>query len=100
MRTCSLVTTPPNPSDDHHTMVRTIQLNRPINLVNEIKPVLRQKRQDGIEALLQVALGENQAVERGSIGASAIVAAHCFASCLGLDLRHLILDLALTAVER
>ena len=44
-------------------MVRAVQFDGLVDLVDQVQPVLRQKRQDGIEPLLQVALGENQAVK-------------------------------------
>jgi hypothetical protein len=39
-------------SDDHHTMVGAFQFDGAVNLIDEVEAVFRQKRQDGVEALL------------------------------------------------
>ena len=43
--------------DDHHTMIGAIKLDGFVHLVEQAQAVTGQEGKDGVEALLQVALG-------------------------------------------
>ena len=81
-------------------MVRAVQLNGVVDLVRQVEAVLGEEGQEGVEPLLQVALGIDQAVDRRRVAGSALVAAQRFAPGLALDFAELVADLAQAAVGR
>src|SRR5581483_4576860 len=94
IRACSLVIDCRKGSDYHYPVVGTVELQVVVEVIDEIEAVLGEERQDGVGALLQSALGEDQAIEGSGIMGRAGAAAHRFAPRLALDFAELVLDLA------
>src|SRR5579871_391438 len=69
-------------------------------MIDEFESVLCEEGKYGVCALLQGALGEDQAVKRRGIVGRAGMPAHSFAPGLALHFIELILDLAAAALER
>ena len=68
--------------------------------LDQLETVFSQERQNGIEPLLQMALGIDQAVKGGRVARGALVAAHGFASGFAFDAAKLMTNLALAVAER
>ena len=50
-------------SEHYQPVVRTVQVDRPVELRGEVEPMLGEEWKDRVDALLQVAFGEDQTVE-------------------------------------
>src|SRR5260370_7570596 len=74
-------------SDHQHLVIRTIQANVRVERVHEIRTVLGDKRNDGVEPLLQVLLGKDQPRHVAGFPAAPLFPAHRFPPGLPLDLR-------------
>jgi hypothetical protein len=77
--------------DGEDAMVGTIQLDHVVQPIHQVQPVVSQKREDRIEAFLQMPMWEQSIREELGFGDGAIVTAQSFARDLEARLLNLVL---------
>jgi hypothetical protein len=81
-------------------VVRAVGVDILVDAVHQVEAMLGREWQERIQALLQVLLRVDQAVERCRVARRPGVARHRFPPGLPLDLLELVADLARAALER
>src|SRR5579863_9859126 len=81
-------------------MVGTLDPHGGIDLIHQAGSELRNKRNDGVEPLLEMLLGKRQAVQRSRIADRLVVPSHDLSRGLACNLSDLILNLAPAGPQR
>src|SRR6185295_18333520 len=83
-------------SDDQQPVIRALQLYVVVEMIDQLETMRRQKRNDGVQPLLQMLHRIDQAVQRCRVARGFFIARQHFAGYLALDLRELVRNFLVT----